>query len=225
MDDNTNDDDNVATSEDCTIFIPVVIGCTTNTNSTVLDLVVTYPTGELECGDILSVGQAGIEPTVSIIRTEDSDADTSVMMDDDGSYYTLLLVDTTADSDMHPILHFGASNIPSADIYDLVLADVDPFSPYRGPAPPSFLTTQVYNYEWILAKQDVGFLDALPNVGGTINFDYESYLDGVGGTVLITKYFSSGNCVRDLSSAATATVSFSLVLGFLGMNLLLALVL
>jgi len=206
------EDDDLVTAEDCTVITPVVIGCT-NTDPPI-NFVVTYPTGELECEDILDIEQAAIEPTVSV-RTENIDDSAT------NEFYTLLLVDTTADSPMHPILHFGASNIVAADMTDkeLILADTDPFSAYRGPAPPSFLQTQIYNYEWILAKQD-GFVDAPPSVGGNTNFDYESYLNGVNSTILTTKYFSSGNCVRKVSSATTATFSISLVLGLLGMNVM-----
>ena len=202
-----NNDDSVVTNF-CSEDNPVVLGCT-NIDPPI-KFSVTYPiTGEMECKDILSIDQAGEEPTVSI-STGDDVVTTSTLIED--TFYTLLLVDTTPNSPMHPLLHYGASNIPSISIMDteLVLSTAKPFSSYRGPAPPSFLQTQLYNYEWIVAQQDTLVPSAPLTLESNLNFDYVSYLESVNATVLSTKYFSSGNCV---SGATAKSVSSFVAVG------------
>ena len=179
----------LSNTNECTTSNPVVLGCT-NTEPPI-NFKVTYPTvGEMNCEDILSIDQAGQEPTVSI-RTEDG-------MTNEEVYYTLLLVDTTPNSPVHPILHYGASNIPSSSIVDteLVLSSVNPFSNYRGPAPPAIFQKQSFNYEWILAEQE-SFVSELSFSSSNINFDYISYLEDVNSEILTTQYFSSGFCIKE----------------------------
>ena len=75
-------------------------------------------------------------------------------LSDDGSLYTLLLVDTP-----NSILHFGAVNVDYAFLTsgqdDIDQAD-SVFSSYRGPSPPKFLILipgvyqTLFNYEWVL---------------------------------------------------------------------------
>jgi len=73
---------------------------------------VSYDGSQLECGGILSVPNASEVPTIQAMSMVDAD-----------TLYTLLLVDTTStpeDSVMgvHPILHYGAANIPGSALLD-----------------------------------------------------------------------------------------------------------
>lgn len=180
----------VATSENCTSVLGPSLGCINATSFTV-----TYPAGELQCGATLTLGQSALEPTVTLHESS---------TDSDNIFYTVLLVDTGV-SDFHPILHYGASNIPSDDFLHkpLNLSASSPFSSYRGPSPPAFLPgiqdVLFQNYEWIVAVQ-TGFVENedLPVVEGNILFGIEDYLEGVSASMVGVSYFSSGFCVKEI---------------------------
>mmetsp|Transcript_16371 Transcript_16371/g.18661 ORF Transcript_16371/g.18661 Transcript_16371/m.18661 type:complete len:193 (-) Transcript_16371:424-1002(-) len=170
----------IATSEDCDDAPSPVIGCT-NTAT----ISVTYPDGALGCGDPLTLDQSAKPPvlTASIEQKEDD-------------YYTVLFVDT-AESFVHPILHFGATNIPSGDLFMLNVTDANPFSAYRGPfsfgVDPSFSipVEQLFNYEWIVAKQ-YSKIDNPPVVAGNIMFNYFAFLEGMNATMIASTYLYTG---------------------------------
>ena len=183
-----------ATSEDCSSMLDPVLGCTNSGPPTPI-FTVTYPAGEIQCASSLTIGQAALEPTLSLA---DSFLDSS-------KFYTVLLVDT-GNSAIHPILHYGASNIVGGDLSPLEPSAVSPFSDYRGPNPPSYvpgIENQLFNYEWIVAEQD-SFVENLPSVFGTVMFSYNDYLAGVGATTLSTMYFSSGFCVKEVVQPTVA---------------------
>ena len=127
------------------------MGCLNNEDPGVFT--VTYPDVHLQCKFALTLEQSGKEPTVSLV----DDSDGTGTGDDD--FFTIILVDT-ADSFVHPILHYGASNVKGSDLIgELVLANANPFSGYRGPSPPQGMAgTDILlaNYEWIVAKQAGG---------------------------------------------------------------------
>lgn len=122
-------------SDRCTNIQTPALGCLNNEDPGVFT--VTYPDVHLQCKFALTLEQSGKEPTVSLV--DDSD---------------------TADSFVHPILHYGASNVKGSDLIgELVLANANPFSGYRGPSPPQGMAgTDILlaNYEWIVAKQAGG---------------------------------------------------------------------
>lgn len=101
---------------------------------------------------------------------------------------------------VHPILHFGASNVDGAVLQGgLDLSTVETFSAYRGPDPPVFinfvpiLRRRLFNYEWIVVEQ-AGVLPE-PSLSGNTNVDYLALLDVNGGAAPAkqwTAYFSSG---------------------------------
>lgn len=181
-------------SANCTIIETPVLGCT-NTDPGIFS--VTYPDGEIQCKAALTLEQSAKEPTLSL-------ADNDNVTDDD--YFTILLVDT-AQSFFHPIIHFGASNIPGSSLtgnQELVLADATPFIAYRGPQYiPGIpgIDNRLAHYEWIVAKQD-SFVETpdLPVIEGSTNFEYNDYLASVNGTALSTLYFSSGFCVQEIEN-------------------------
>ena len=86
-------------------------------------------------------------------------------------------------------MHYGASNVRGSDLAgELVLADANPFSAYRGPSPPAGIPgteSLLANYEWIVAKQEA-FVEAsdLPIIESNINFGYEDYLLDVKGDIV-----------------------------------------
>jgi len=177
----------VATSEACTLPEDVVLGCDNDDTFSV-----TYPAGTIECGFALTLDQSALEPTLTLLAAPD----------DETTYYTIMLVDT-ADSPFHPILHYGASNIPVESLLqseDFVLSSVDTFESYRGPSPPAFIPgiqEQLFNYEWIVAPQS-SFVEELPEVPSNTRFDYNAYLASVDATIFATSYLSAGFCVTAL---------------------------
>ena len=187
-----NDVDPIAeVSERCTNIQSPVLGCRNHESPPVFT--VTYPDVDLQCKFALTLEQSAKEPTLSLV-------DSAGTADDD--FYTIILVDT-ADTFVHPILHYGASNVRGSDLAgELVLADANPFSAYRGPSPPAGIPgteSLLANYEWIVAKQEA-FVEAsdLPTIESNINFGYEDYLLDVKGDMLSTMYFSSGFCVDEI---------------------------
>jgi len=160
-----------------------------------------YWDGTMECGMPLTLEQSAKEPTLSR-RTSTSEVDEE--------YYTVLLVDTTADSSSHPILHYGASNVQFDRTNDMVLSDLSPFSGYRGPSSPGggVQRSELFaTYEWIVAKQASGKiveqeLQLALNAGRQgkeeFEFNYDRYLfgeRGVNATMVFSTYFRSGSCV------------------------------
>jgi len=180
----------MATSEKCAGGASVVLGCNEG-ESPLLD--VTYPSGEIGCGFAMTLNQSALEPTV--------------VLDDDGEdedvLYTLLLIDTQV-SFIHPIIHYGAVNVASSGD-NITLSDLDVFSSYRGPSPPSYIPgiqSQLFNYEWIVAKQS-SILE-VPTLFSNVNFDYVNFLTESNATIQLTKYFSSGFCVEELEEDESA---------------------
>mmetsp|Transcript_10932 Transcript_10932/g.16111 ORF Transcript_10932/g.16111 Transcript_10932/m.16111 type:complete len:268 (-) Transcript_10932:178-981(-) len=192
------DDPIAEASERCTNIQTPALGCLNDEDPPVFT--VTYPDVNLKCKFALTLEQSAKEPTVSLV-------DSTGTGDDD--FYTIMLVDT-ADSFVHPILHYGASNVRGSDLAgELVLADANPFSGYRGPSPPKGLPgteSLLANYEWIVAKQEA-FVEAsdLPVIENNIKFGYEDYLADVKGNILSAMYFSSGYCVDEIKSDAPVT--------------------
>jgi hypothetical protein len=174
----------IASAQRCTNNPTPVIGCIKNDPPFV---VVTYPAGNFKCGSALTLEQASQEPKISVIVEQPTD------------FYTILLVDTT-DSFLHPILHYGATNVRGSDLLQLTLSDAEPFSVYRGPSPPTYIPgieSQHFIYEWIVSKQN-SFVDEPPLVESTTQFDYQKYLKDVNATLVASTYFSSGFCVDEL---------------------------
>jgi hypothetical protein len=123
----------------------------------------------------------------------------SVIVEQPGDFYTILLVDTT-DSFLHPILHYGATNVPGSKLFKLSLSDANPFSAYRGPSPQSYIPgiqSQHFIYEWIVSKQNA-FVEEPPIVESTTQFNFRKYLEDVNATLVSSTYFSSGFCVRSI---------------------------
>ena len=180
-------------TEGCTNVSPPVLGCDSDEN-----VVVTFPNaaGQIQCGSALTLEQAGEEPTLSFVGASST------------LFYTILLVDTSV-SFVHPVLHYGASNVPGSDLTTgLMLAEASPFSEYRGPNPPVFFPSDSFNYEWIVAEQNLLVQD-LPSVEKNTNFNYTAYLDDVGASTFSTLYFSSGFCVVDENPSASPTMDES----------------
>ena len=184
----------IATAKDCSEAPSPIIGCTKTDPPFIA---VTYPDGPLKCGYPLTIEQASKEPLLSAIIDEPND------------YYTILLVDTS-DSFMHPILHYGATNVLGSDLLQQFnLTEANPFSAYRGPAPPSYIPgirCQQFNYEWLVSKQS-SFADAPPVVDGNTKFNYTGYLNAVNATMLSSTYFSSGFCVKDVNDMSSGDES------------------
>ncbi len=164
------------------------LGCTPQT----LPLKVVYTNGTMSCGDAIPIADAAVPPSVSVMDDQMIQAD---------KYYTLLLVDTTT-SPMHPILHYGAVNIPGSNLSaSMDLAEstmIDVFSSYRGPNPPGYvpgIQTKQFNYEYILAEQGSGKDDSITNLTSNIRFNYTEFLSDRDTTTITTSYFSSGFCV------------------------------
>lgn len=113
---------------------------------------------------------------------------------------------TSFDFRVHPILHFGASNVNGTSLQSgLDLSSVDSFSGYRGPAPPIFinfipiLRRRLFNYEWIIVEQS-GVLPE-PSLSGNTNVNYLALLDvNDRGTTAEqwTSYFASGFVINSL---------------------------
>jgi hypothetical protein len=139
-----------------------------------------------KCGEIFAISEPQDTPTVTVTG-----------LSDDASLYTLLLVDTP-----NSILHFGAVNVDYAFLtsgQDDIDQAVSVFSACRGPSPPKFLIIipgvyqTLFNYEWVLARQNMGSRD-VPELDSNVNFDYEAFLDDT--TIIYTSYFSSGFCAK-----------------------------
>jgi len=174
----------IATAHRCTNNPTPVIGCIRNDPPFV---VVTYPAGNFKCGSALTLDQASQEPRISVIVQQPTD------------FYTILLVDTT-ESFLHPILHYGATNVRGSELLQLTLSEAEPFSAYRGPSPPTYIPgieSQHFIYEWIVSKQN-SFVEDTPLVESTTQFDFQKYLKDVNATLVASTYFSSGFCVEEL---------------------------
>jgi len=192
-----------------TVKTQVVVGCN-SVNSDLYSFHVKYPDvvaggrdlsywdGAMECAMPLTLEQSAKEPTLSR-RTTTSEVDEE--------YYTVLLVDTTADSSFRPILHYGASNVQFDRTNDMVLSDLSPFSGYMGPGGVQGSPKLFATYEWIVAKQASGKIDeqelqlALEFGRQGMRedeFNYDRYLfgeRGVNTTMVFSTYFRSGSCV------------------------------
>jgi len=171
-----------------------------------------YNGSPIDCGDVISVEEAAMVPTVQV---EDVEND---------AFYTLLLVDTS-NSPVHPILHYGAVNIPGQLLKEGFSLDnsneVTIFSDYRGPNPPkpdemwSTPETQktLFVYEYMLSKQPSGIVEdeSVMDIQ-TMTFDYESFFEETIETSfdesnIMSTYFRSGRCnvVDDTTDAGTTT--------------------
>lgn len=175
----------IATAQGCTNHPTPVMGCIKNDPPFVI---VTYPAGNFRCGSALTLEQASKEPKLSVLVEQPSD------------FYTILLVDTT-DSFLHPILHYGATNLRGSDLLQLDVSNSTlAFAKYRGPSPPSYIPgieSQHFIYEWIVSKQDA-YVPEPPLVESFTQFDYNQYLNDVNATLVTSTYFSSGFCVREM---------------------------
>jgi len=195
---------------------PVVLPCPTTAV-----LMVSYDGSQLECGGFLSVPNAAQVPTIQAAVV---DADTM---------YTLLLVDTTStpeDSVMgvHPILHYGAVNIPGSALLDGISLDDDTleiFSDYRGPSPPKAddpwstpdiqQTLFVYEYMLIAQPQELASSDLVLTFGTNVmKFDYAQFVeDTVGASFneddVMSTYFQSGRCINDGTETASEAATTS----------------
>jgi hypothetical protein len=186
----------IATAEDCSEAPSPIIGCIKTDPPFIA---VTYdddanPPGtfSLKCGDPLTIDQASNAPTLSVIVDQPTD------------YYTILLVDTS-DSFLHPILHYGATNVLGFDLLQFSLSELSNFSSYRGPAPPAYIPgiqSQQFNYEFIVSKQS-SLADNPPVVQGNTQFNYTEYLNNVNATMISATYFSSGFCVKNINETAS----------------------
>ena len=211
-----------ATDESCDAALtsPVALGCSDDSGSIGVD----YGLGDVMCGAALTISQAAIAPRFQAL---DADAD---------SLYTLLLVDTTAADPAapfspHPILHFGAVNIPGGSLIGgISLNDAaslpEPFLTYRGPNPPPAtfvpgIESQAFNYEYMLAAQD-GMVDNplcdITNLDFTVcaaaNFDFTEFLASNTVGAITSTYFSSGYCAESTEEEPSpATPSAALKAG------------
>jgi len=177
---------------------PAVLGCTningkdaSASNSSGVLLTASYVSiGSVECGDVLSIQQAATAPTITVTNNsdnndgDDEDNDGVNIIDPNG-LYTLVLVDTSsfvvdpatglADGKaqsaffQHPILHYGAMNIPGSLLLEGLSLDrtdsIDVFAAYQGPTPstpsdddPSFFAPEIMDdrllvYEYMVGEQ------------------------------------------------------------------------
>merc|ERR1711966_649719 len=124
---------------DVSMTNPTVTSCSSASNDGTTTMKVAYDQVQVDCGDAIALTTAS--NTVPVIHV--AEESNSINAD---AYYSLLLVDTS-NSMVHPILHYGAVNIPGAMLLDaegLALMEeaiVDQggsiFSDYRPPSPPS----------------------------------------------------------------------------------------
>ena len=188
---------------------PVAYGCTATSD----ELSVDYPAlGEIQCGAALTISQSSAVPFVRG-RTADP-----------AKLYSLLLVDTTVAPpgvpfSPHPVLHFGAVNIPGGDLIGGLSLDDDSsnsfdiFSAYRGPSPPppSFvpgIENQLFRYEYMLAEQaDGGGPVDVPALESNANFDYGAFLADNTSDEVVSTYFGSGYCVAPTIGSPCQTVT------------------
>jgi len=143
-------------------------------------LQVEYPKFVLSCGDLHALVDTQDTPVVIYANAITE------------GLFSLLMYDTP-----NSFLHFGAVNIPAADLmegYDLMSGDV--FQEYTGPAPSAFLKFFIgrnpNNYEWMLKEQE-GEVE-VPKAK-LFGFKYESV---VGDMPTATTHFASNFCVSSL---------------------------
>jgi hypothetical protein len=183
---------------DESLTAPVILPCT---NQAKLKL---FNNGSyVGCGDLLSVEEAATVPTIRVDNTINI-FDSIIDDPDSNALYTLILVDTTDPSPVHPILHYGAVNIPGA----LLLAgfsldnnsdnsDVNIFSDYRGPTTPNkddFWWTpenekKLFVYEYMLSLQP-NKIEIEESTVSTVGFDYEKFFEE---TIGITSSFGNNS--------------------------------
>jgi hypothetical protein len=112
----------------------------------------------------------------------------------------------TLNFSFHPFVHYGAVNIPGSDLLmGINLRDVGAdktFMKYFGPAPPPILNfvpilrRQRYLYEWIIAKQNNGFVPKpkLP-IKSNLRVKFRKFLRST--DVVASSNLRSGFCVRN----------------------------
>lgn len=146
---------------------------------------VAYGSTIIGCSAPLAVKQAQTPPVITYSA-------------DNAKLYTLLLVNTDRSIPVAPILHFGAVNVPGADLLQGYDASSASFNAYRGPDPPAFFTDSYRNwftYVWVLLEQ-TGSLSE-PNVPSNVFFDIEAFRLGLGlPTPVASAAFISGFCVH-----------------------------
>jgi hypothetical protein len=175
-----------------------------------------YNGSYVDCGSIISVEDASMVPT---IRVDNINIFDSIIDDpDNNALYTLILVDTS-DTPVHPILHYGAVNIPGLLLLNGFALDnndnnndnsnsdgdgdngINIFSNYRGPNPPksddfwSTPATQktLFVYEYMLSLQPNKIEMDDDNESepiSTMGFDYEKFFEE---TIGITSSFDNNS--------------------------------
>jgi hypothetical protein len=171
-----------------------------------------YNGSYVDCGSIISVEDASMVPT---IRVDNINIFDSIIDDpDNNALYTLILVDTS-DTPVHPILHYGAVNIPGLLLLNGFALDnndnnndnsnsdgdgdngINIFSNYRGPNPPksddfwSTPATQktLFVYEYMLSLQP-NKIEIEESTVSTVGFDYEKFFEE---TIGITSSFGNNS--------------------------------
>ena len=223
---------------------PVILPCQEDSTAIAV-LMVSYDGSLIDCGGTLSVSEAAEVPTVQVRVVDNEDEDdmiTGIIAD---TLYTLLLVDTTStpgdeasSMGVHPILHYGAVNIPGSALLDGISLDDDSlvdnsiFSYYAGPSPPKAedpwstpeiqQTLFVYEYMLIAQPEKINFTELLLDFGTNVmRFDYEQFVEETVGSSfdnVISTYFQSGRCLSDgtetVATAAAATSTTVLIESF-----------
>jgi hypothetical protein len=120
----------------------------------------------------------------------------------------------SAANSRHPILHYGAVNVPGTvlqnglDTTKTVAASGRQVIEYRGPKPPQFLRLfrsvriRLFNYEWLILQQGSGEIPATVPVqlSNRLEFDYVKFFNRTTGRAPPTSGFPalllrSGFCV------------------------------
>jgi len=150
-------------------------------------LAVAYDSTEIGCCAFLTVEQTQAPPLVTYAAADIT------------ATYTLLLVNTDDSIPVGPILHFGAVNVPGADLISGYDASSASFNGYRGPDPPAYLPGSYrdwYTYVWVVMEQTAGQV-AEPTVDSNLFFQIDAFRSQVGlPAPVASAVFISGLCVH-----------------------------
>jgi len=207
---------NAAAACDESLTSPVILSCPDPEA-----LMVSYDGSVIDCGAVVSLSKSAMIPTVQVVDVDAIDAE---------ALYTLVLVDTTANPEgssfgVHPILHYGAVNIPGSALLRGIFLDsndqesINVFSDYRGPSPPSpedpwstpetQKTLFVYEYMLVAQPKAMDLSQLLANISSNMRFDYENFfVETIGSPFenVMSTYFQSGRCVGVETSEDSSTM-------------------
>ena len=188
----------------------------------------TFNDVKVECGQALSLETVGSIPKFHYEGAEPDELYTLLMVDTTGIDPN---VGTQAPYLPFPLLHYGAVNIPGDAVANGVSLDTSyeletgarafPFVSYQKPIPASQLTKEVFpgqetppietraiNYEFMLGKQR--YKRENPNIDLLKNWEFIGFLkrNVADTTNIISTYFTTGYCVKDINDNEAADGSY-----------------